>query len=221
MKIMPIVFLCGLYCMSSSLNAMEPPFGQEPGKSQEHQAEQSSVDVVLPPFPVFIIPELDQEASERQKLNELLIEAARNGDVRLIPQLIALGADVNYRDANMNSVLMLAAIRGNPDIVEFLIRRGANKMHRNAQGNRAYNVINPSLPTYDRLEALLRTGEPEPELTQGELDHILAMCKEMQEERRERMPSSLEELEEDEPSAVGITRDIPEYGRQPWFSAKL
>ena len=58
--------------------------------------------------------------------NDELIEAAKNGDVEKVKQLIAQGADVSAKVEYGRIALILAAMEGHTKIVKLLIQAGAD-----------------------------------------------------------------------------------------------
>ena len=58
-------------------------------------------------------------------LNEVLIEAAKDGNMIVLKAALDKGADINARDENGWTALMWAKKNGHSEIVEYLKRRGA------------------------------------------------------------------------------------------------
>jgi ankyrin repeat protein len=64
---------------------------------------------------------------ERQaRLDDALIEAAWEGDVRRARQLVADGADVNHQDDSQQSPYLIATSQGHLDLLELTLRHGAD-----------------------------------------------------------------------------------------------
>jgi ankyrin repeat protein len=61
-----------------------------------------------------------------QDHSQALIEAAKQGDLEQVRELLDKGADVNVRYINGMTVLMAAARGGNLEIVKLLIEKGAD-----------------------------------------------------------------------------------------------
>jgi uncharacterized protein len=59
-------------------------------------------------------------------LNEMLVEAAWDNDVRRASRLIDRGADVNWRDETVQSAFLIAASEGYLDLLELTLARGAD-----------------------------------------------------------------------------------------------
>lgn len=56
----------------------------------------------------------------------LLMDVSDQGDKRLVRALLAVGADVNYADANGESAIALASYKGHLTIVKTLLKAGAD-----------------------------------------------------------------------------------------------
>ena len=63
---------------------------------------------------------------QQKELNDKLIDAVKNGDIKNVRELIENGADVNAKDKNRWTALHEAALNGNIDAAKFLIENGAN-----------------------------------------------------------------------------------------------
>lgn len=63
---------------------------------------------------------------EQRVLNEMLIEAAWDNDVRRARRLIDRGADVNWRDETVQSAFLIATSEGYLDLLELTLTRGAD-----------------------------------------------------------------------------------------------
>jgi ankyrin repeat protein len=73
-------------------------------------------------------------------LNEAFIKAAENGDIPLMKDLLAQGANINYADTDGNyTALCVAAASGNVGLVQFLLGKGAK-----VEGSEIY----PNQPIY-------------------------------------------------------------------------
>ena len=66
------------------------------------------------------------QGTNRQALNDGLIQAAERGDTPTVLQLLAKGADINARDARGRTPVMAATHGNRPDTVRTLIRAGAD-----------------------------------------------------------------------------------------------
>ena len=78
-------------------------------------------------------------------LNEQAREAIKNGNLKLLQELIALKADVNWVDHQGQSLLHLAAIMNKTDIALFLLEKGACLDAKNGQGETVLDIAAPSL----------------------------------------------------------------------------
>ena len=59
-------------------------------------------------------------------LGEALIEAADDGDIRALKEMLAAGVDVNLKVAGDGSALIAAARKGQIAAMKFLLERGAD-----------------------------------------------------------------------------------------------
>lgn len=71
------------------------------------------------------------EESRYAELQQLALDAARNGDEELLLPMLAAGMPVNLADAKGNSLLMLAAYHGHVALVRVLLEKGAAPDQRN------------------------------------------------------------------------------------------
>ena len=65
--------------------------------------------------------------SEPTNKAQLIIDAARNGHIGVVQELLDKGADVNAKDNKNRTALMLAFENGHKEIMELLMRAGATK----------------------------------------------------------------------------------------------
>ncbi len=63
---------------------------------------------------------------QQEELNDKLIAAAKNGDIKNVRELLANGADVDAKDKDGETALHWAACSGKVDIATFLIEKGAD-----------------------------------------------------------------------------------------------
>ncbi|HEU5454844.1 MAG TPA: ankyrin repeat domain-containing protein [Nocardioides sp.] len=66
------------------------------------------------------------DEKEQRVLNEMLVEAAWDNDVRRARRLIDRGADVNWRDESVQSAFLIATSEGYLDLLELTLARGAD-----------------------------------------------------------------------------------------------
>jgi|GEM_PF-6855824 len=67
-------------------------------------------------------------------LNEILIEAAKDGNMLVLKTCLEKGADVNASDKDGLTALMWAALQGHLDVANLLIEKGADVNVRNKNG---------------------------------------------------------------------------------------
>lgn len=61
-----------------------------------------------------------------------LLEAARSGNLYKIQSLLGMGADIHFRNKELDTALHIATLNGSREVVDFLIGRGAAVDARNA-----------------------------------------------------------------------------------------
>ena len=66
------------------------------------------------------------DEKEQRVLDEMLVEAAWDNDVRRARRLIDRGADVNWRDESVQSAFLIATSEGYLDLLELTLARGAD-----------------------------------------------------------------------------------------------
>jgi serine/threonine protein kinase len=80
-----------------------------------------------------------------------LHKAAKEGNQKLVKQMLAKGANVNTKNNFGNTPLHLAARQGNKKVVELLIAKGANV---NAEGEDGDTPLHKAVETYNKEEAI-------------------------------------------------------------------
>ena len=65
----------------------------------------------------------ERTEEEQDELDEEMIEAAENGHLEVVRELLKRGADIHYRD---DEALLVAAVKGNLELVHLLLDSGAN-----------------------------------------------------------------------------------------------
>src|SRR6516164_4570346 len=86
------------------------------------------------PFPSPSPRTVRRDQREARPIAAELVTAIRNGDVRVVRQLLDNGADVNARDVEGNTPLILAAFYASPECLEILFEKGADVNSANKAG---------------------------------------------------------------------------------------
>jgi hypothetical protein len=76
----------------------------------------------------------EAERSRYAELQQMALDAARQGDTEMLRPMLEAGMPVELKDGKGNTLLMLAAYHGNADAVELLLNRGAEPDARNDRG---------------------------------------------------------------------------------------
>lgn len=71
------------------------------------------------------------EETRYAELQQLALDAARNGDEELLLPMLAAGLPVNLADGKGNSLVMLSAYYGHAPLVRILLEKGAAPDQRN------------------------------------------------------------------------------------------
>ena len=74
---------------------------------------------------------------QQKELNDKLISAAINGDIKKVRELIENGADVDAKNNDGKTALHKAALRGNVDVVKVLIENRADVVAKDECGKTA------------------------------------------------------------------------------------
>ena len=74
-----------------------------------------------------------EDMNKPQELFELLI-ASKCGDVQVVVELLAGGADVNSKAKNGVTALILAADKGHVDVISMLLENGADPNAQDRNG---------------------------------------------------------------------------------------
>jgi len=77
------------------------------------------------------------EIAAEPSVNEQLLQAAENGSLEQIKDLLAKGGDINAKNKEGEPVLMFAAEEGDLGVVKFLIDKGADMNAKDKNGRTA------------------------------------------------------------------------------------
>lgn len=76
----------------------------------------------------------EAERSRYAELQQMALDAARQGDTEMLHPMLEAGMPVELKDGKGNTLLMLAAYHGNAETVELLIEEGADAEAPNDRG---------------------------------------------------------------------------------------
>jgi len=104
--------------------------------------------------PVAPIPETQ---SAKPEANKQLLDAAAEGDIKVVKELLTNGANVGAKNAGGETVLNLAVFCGHKEIVELLIENGANVNERYDSGETPLHLA-AHLEHKEIVELLIKNG---------------------------------------------------------------
>ena len=76
----------------------------------------------------------ESEQQRYAELQQMALDAARQGDTEMLRPMLEAGMPVELKDGKGNTLLMLAAYHGNAQTVEILLEKGAEPDARNDRG---------------------------------------------------------------------------------------
>jgi ankyrin repeat protein len=79
-----------------------------------------------------------------------LHKAAKEGNLKLVKELVSKGADVNAKDKYGRTPLHYAAKEGHLDVVKFLVSKGADVNAKDEKGNTPLDAATPEVAEYLR-----------------------------------------------------------------------
>lgn len=92
--------------------------------------------------------------STTEELNEALLQASKEGDLKLVKSLILQGADVNVKDKENATSLMRAVSRNYEEVVKELLDKGADV---NAVNDWGYSPLKYTQKlNFKKMEDILR-----------------------------------------------------------------
>jgi len=97
-----------------------------------------------------------KDDSQRNTVDDALIEAAEKGDEGALASLLTQGADPNATNSYGNSALMFSVLRGHEQNVRVLLAAGAEPTWRNLQGDTAVDWAEKK--GFTRIVDLLKTA---------------------------------------------------------------
>ncbi len=84
---------------------------------------------------VIVLPHHTRSSSFAEiEISESLLEAAKEGNLQLVEDLISRGADINFVGDIERSALSLASLKGHVEVVRFLVALGADLNHIDGRG---------------------------------------------------------------------------------------
>jgi uncharacterized protein len=93
-------------------------------------------------------------ASFAQDQGQALIEAAKQGDLKQVQELLEKGADINTKDKDGMTALMVACLNGHAEVVKDLLAKGADV---NAEAKKGFTALKmASLYNYTEVVELLK-----------------------------------------------------------------
>ncbi len=87
-----------------------------------------------PPEDAPAAPTVPESVDIREMFGTSLTNAASDGDLHLVREMVQAGADINETTMYSETPLMRAAERGHTDVVEYLISQGADLYVENIYG---------------------------------------------------------------------------------------
>ena len=90
--------------------------------------------------------------------NAFMVQAAANGNLRLVKRLLGAGYDVNYEDSGGTTALSGACVEGKVRMVEFLISSGANINRKNHLSGQTPLMAASEMGQAEAVRLLVRRG---------------------------------------------------------------
>jgi ankyrin repeat protein len=90
-------------------------------------------------------------------VNKQLFDAAINGNIDVVRDMLAKGADINSEDSNKDTALIFASYNGHTQIVDLLIKAGANLNLQNSYKSTAL-ILAASYGYIEIVELLIKAG---------------------------------------------------------------
>ncbi len=114
---------------------------------------------------------MSDEQSGSSNLDDQLITACKNGSVKIIEELLDMGANINSLNKNGITPLMTAVKNNKTIAVDYLLKRGADVNQKNTYNYSALNIAN----TPEIVELLIQVGADLESRLNGETPLIRAV----------------------------------------------
>jgi Ankyrin repeats (3 copies) len=90
--------------------------------------------------------------------NDFMVQAAVDGNQRLVTHLLRRGSDINYEDAGGTTALSGAAVEGQVKMIRYLVSKGANVNRKNGLSSQSPLMAAAEMGKRDSVDALLDSG---------------------------------------------------------------
>ena len=97
------------------------------------------------------------QSTGRPEVSERLLEAVAKGDIKVVKQLLAKGADVGAKNAGGETILNQAVFNSHKEMVELLIEKGANVNEKYDSGETPLHLA-VHLDDLEIAEVLIKKG---------------------------------------------------------------
>ena len=97
------------------------------------------------------------QSAGQPEVNEQLLEAVAKGDIKVVEQLLAKGADVGAKNAGGETILNQAVFNSHKEMVELLIEKGANVNEKYDSGETPLHLA-VHLDDLEIAEVLIKKG---------------------------------------------------------------
>jgi hypothetical protein len=108
--------------------------------------------------------------------NDFVVQAAGEGNQRLVTYLLRRGSDINYEDAGRTTALSGAAVEGQVKMIRYLVSEGANVNRKNGLSSQSPLMAAAEMGKRDSVSTLLDSGA-DPCATDGEGHNAAGLAK--------------------------------------------